>query len=111
MVAKNPSFTLLLSDSNLTNKVFPILGISKLPKLPLNFSIWFDWSFVPSYIVKWSQHDSVYDIEKSEFIILVIFEDYQISLTSKEWNCKDMIDPEVTVSSHVSTTLYGYEFG
>ena len=39
IVARNPSSVTNLSDSNMTNKEFPVLEIAKLPKFPLSFSI------------------------------------------------------------------------
>ena len=50
-MARNPSLLTLLSDSNMTNKEFPVLEILKLPRFPLSIASWVDCSFDPSWIV------------------------------------------------------------
>ena len=43
--------------------------------------------------------------------MIVLFLEFTISLTWKEWNCKTMIDPVGAVRSQVSSTLFGYISG
>ena len=39
IAARNPVYSAIQSDSNLTNKEFPVLEIPKLPKFPISFAI------------------------------------------------------------------------
>ena len=64
IVARNPVYCRPPSDSNLTNKEFPVLEIAKLPKFPLSFEIWSGVEYGDPLTIYDGSNDLSTEIEK-----------------------------------------------